>query len=419
MGYSPELKEKKLCVRHHTITRQTIGTLKSFYDLMAQTRQVRLVTVNALFSDQGIQKIQTDALKNALSSLEECLEDEYKAFLKIDDSENIEVDLTYEVTELKKDIYYLENGEDKFMSYLESLHPNFLSHVQSGTTILKGKHFNCFITDRDGTINNYCGRYRSSVQSIYNAVFLTRFARNSVSNPILITSAPLKDTGIMDLSTNPEKTIIYAASKGREFIDLKGIRKSFPIDDQKQQLIDRLYQKLNDLVKDPAYEKFSLIGSGLQLKFGQITIARQDINGSVPETKSEAFLALIKNIVNELDPLKENFRIEDTGLDIEIIITISDEKAGLKDFDKADAIKYLDKELNLNMGKGPHLICGDTGSDVPMLEAAMARTNDTWSIFVTRKPELVDRVKAICPNAVIVPEPDILVTILNQLSINS
>ena len=105
MGYSPELKEKKLFSRHHTITRQTIGTLKSFYDLMAQTRQVRLATVNDLFSTQGIQKIQTNALKNALSSLEECLADEYKAFLKIDDSENIEVDLTYEVTELKKDIY--------------------------------------------------------------------------------------------------------------------------------------------------------------------------------------------------------------------------------------------------------------------------------------------------------------------------
>ena len=240
-------------MQHHTIKRQTIGTLKSFYDLMAQTRLVRLAAVNDLFSTQGISKIQTDALKNALSSLEECLEEQYKAFLKIDASENIEVDLTYEITELKKDIYFLENGEDKFMSYLESLHSNFLSHVQSVTTVLKGKHFNCFITDRDGTINNYCGRYRSSVQSVYNAVFLTRFAQNTVSNPILITSAPLKDTGILDVSTNPAKTIIYAASKGREFIDLTGTRKGFPIDNHKQQCINRLYQRLNDLVKDPAH----------------------------------------------------------------------------------------------------------------------------------------------------------------------
>ena len=210
--------------------------------------------------------------------------------------------------------------------------------------------------------------------------------------------------------------MIYAASKGREFIDLSNERRTFPIDDQKQKLIERLYQKLDDLVKDPAYEKFSLIGSGLQFKFGQITIARQDINGSIEEPKSDEFLGLIKNIVTDLDPAHENFRIEDTGLDIEIILTISDKKAGLKDFDKGDGVKYLDKELNFDLNKGPHLICGDTGSDLPMIEATMQRTNDTWSIFVTKNQELAERVKAVCSNAVIVPEPDILVTILNQLS---
>ena len=337
--------------------------------------------------------------------------------LKIDHSEKIEVDLTYEITELKKDIYYLENGESGFRSYLESMHPGFSSYVQQGLSVLAGKHFNCFITDRDGTTNNYCGRYRSSIQSIYNAVFLTRFASNTVSNPIMVTSAPLKDIGIMDVSTIPEKVIIYAASKGREFVDLSGSRRSFPVDPEKQQLIDRLNQNLTELIREPAYEKFSLIGSGLQLKFGQTTIARQDINGSIPAAESEAFLAIIKNLVKELDPFENNFRIEDTELDIEIILTISDEKAGLKDFDKADAVKYLDRELGLNMGKGPHLVCGDTSSDVPMLEAAMEKTADTWSIFVTDKPELVDRVRTVCPEAVIVPQPDILITILNQLSI--
>lgn len=398
------------------IEKQIVDTLKSFYNLMAQTRSVRSGIVTRLFSSQAVQNGQIDALKNALASLEQCLKDEYKATFKIDRSEIIDVDLTYEVTELKKDIYYLENGEDKFISYLESLHPDFSSQVKYGVGILKGKHFNCFITDRDGTTNNYCGRYRSSVQSIYNAVFLTRFANSTVSNPIMITSAPLKDTGIVDVSTIPEKAIILAASKGREFIDLSGSRKTHPIDDQKQALINRLNRKLSKLVKDPANEKFSMIGSGLQFKFGQTTIARQDINGSIRKAKSEAFLALIKKVVKELDPAEENFRIEDTGLDIEIILAVSDEKAGLKDFDKADAVKYLDKELNLHLEKGPHLICGDTASDVPMLEAAVERTDNTWAVFVTREPELTDRVKAVCPNAVTVTEPDILVTILNRLA---
>ena len=235
----------------------------------------------------------------------------------------------------------------------------------------------------------------------------------------MMTSAPLKDIGIVDVSVTPDKTMIYAASKGREFIDLSTARRTFPIDDQKQQLIERLNRKLVNLVKDPAYEKFSLIGSGLQFKFGQTTIARQDINGSIEAPKSEEFFRLIENIVTDLDPTNDNFRIEDTGLDIEIILTISDKKAGLKDFDKGDGVNYLDKELNLDMNKGPHLICGDTESDVPMVEATMNRTSDTWSIFVTKNQELTDRLKTVCPNVLIVPEPDILITILNQLSTHS
>jgi len=401
------------------IKKQTVDSLKSFYDLMTRTRNIRYQIVNQLFSSQDFQEKQVDVLKAALGALESCLKADYRATLKIGGSNAIDVDLTYEITELKKDIYYLENGEDKFISYLESLHSEFSSNVQSGVAVLKEKQFNCFITDRDGTTNNYCGRYRSSIQSIYNALFLARFAKNRVTNPIMITSAPLRDIGITDVSTIPEKTIIFAASKGREFIDLSGTRRSFSIEDQKQALISRLNHQLSKLVQAPTYEIFSLIGSGLQFKFGQTTIARQDISGSIEAAESDAFLALIKDIVKKLDPDEDNFRIEDTGLDIEIILTVSDQKAGLKDFDKADAIDYLNKELNLDMEKGPHLICGDTGSDVPMLEAAMARTNDSWSVFVTKDPELADRVKAVCPDAVTVPEPDILITILNQLSLYS
>ena len=399
------------------IEKQTISDFKSFYNLIVHTRDVRFDIVADLFASREIQKSRIRALQNALDSLEAVLDDSYKAVLEIDGSESTNVDLTYEVMELEKDIIYLENDEHALISYFKSLHPDFSKHVQTGVSLLKGKRFNCFITDRDGTTNNYCSRYRSSVQSIYNAVFLTRFAKSVVSHPIMMTSAPLKDIGIVDVSVTPEKTIIYAASKGREFIDLSNERRSFPIDARKQELIQRLYRRLVNLVSDPVYEKLTMIGSGLQFKFGQITIARQDINGSIPESESNAFLNVIKNLVTELDPTYQDFRIEDTGLDIEIILTISDKNTGLKDFDKGDGIKYLEQELHLEMNRGPHLICGDTGSDVPMLETTMKRTNDTWSVFVTKNQELVKRVTTICPNAVIVPEPDILVTILNQLAI--
>lgn len=126
------------------IKEQTIDTLKSFYNLMAQTREVRFDIVNQLLSFNSVPKGQYDALQSALRSLEMCLKEEHKTTLKIDGSEDIDVDLTYEITELKKDIYYLENGEDKFMSYLESMHPNFSSHIQNGVALIEGEAFQLF-----------------------------------------------------------------------------------------------------------------------------------------------------------------------------------------------------------------------------------------------------------------------------------
>ena len=123
----------------------------------------------------------------------------------------------------------------------------------------------------------------------------------------------------------------------------------------------------------------------------------------------------LTGIVAALDPEGSNFRIEDTGLDVEIILTIEG-RDGLKDFDKADSVNYLASELGLEMARGPHLVCGDTASDAPMIDATVAHSEDTYAIFVTTDDELRNRVMGTSPNAVIVPTPDMLVAILNTLA---
>jgi hydroxymethylpyrimidine pyrophosphatase-like HAD family hydrolase len=214
------------------------------------------------------------------------------------------------------------------------------------------------------------------------------------------------------------KTFIYAASKAREFLDSNDIRHEYEIDNVREEKIKELNLKLEELVKDPAYEIYSLIGSGLQFKFGQTTIARQDINGTVPEEESDNFLKLITTIVGDIDPEKQYFVIEDTGLDIEIILTIksNEGEAPLKDFDKGDGIDYLSAKLNLHLDNGPHLVCGDTSSDLRMIDTLVEKTDDTWAIFVTKDNDLADETAKLCNNHFIVPEPDMLVTILNELS---
>ncbi|MFH1429064.1 MAG: trehalose 6-phosphate synthase, partial [Candidatus Margulisiibacteriota bacterium] len=274
-----------------------------------------------------------------------------------------------------------------------------------------------FIADRDGTINNYCGRYMSSIQSVYNAVFLSRFAINYTNNSVILTSAPLNNIGLADISVCPDKIFIYAGSKGRECLNKQGERKQLPINKDKQNKLDELNNKLEELVIRPEYEVFALIGSGLQYKYGQTTIARQDINNSIPALESESFLSIIKNLVKDTDSKQEYFRIEDTGKDIEIILTIESSEGSdtLKDFDKGDGINYIDKEMGLQLEKGPNLICGDTNADIPMVTASMRKTANTYALFVTSDTVLKQEVSKICPHSFFVPSPDILVTILNNL----
>ena len=392
-----------------------IVTLKQFYDLMAETRVVRSQIVYDIFQETPVSNVAVQSLEAALASMEEAeWEDGLRALL-LDDQDKIFIRMLYEMAELKKDLVFLRDGEPALLAYLATLHPGFEDEVARGIKRLEGKDFNAMLADRDGTTNNYCGRYMTSVQSIYNAVFLTRFARARVKNPLFITSAPLVNPGILDIVVTPENAFIYAASKGREYVGLDGRRGSFPVDAEKQAVLDDFNKRMARLLREPRYEKFTLIGSGFQPKFGQTTLARQNIRKSVTEEESLAFLERIRQVVREADPTGHNFRIEDTGLDVEVILTIEGD-GGVKDFDKADAIKYLDHELGLDLATGPNLVCGDTGSDLPMVTVAMEFTRDTWAVFVTRKDDLAEQVRTICPNTLIVTEPDVLVTVLGSLA---
>ncbi len=401
------------------IPQQEVSTLKQFYDLMATTKKIRQTICTKICSDEEYGPELLVSLKNVLGALHEIPFEDARPILFLDSTKKMHVDLDYEIKELEKDIHYLEYGEDSFLQLLEELHDNFSFHVTRAQDFIGEKSFNCMISDRDGTVNNYCGRYRSSIQSVYNAVFLTRFARSRVQNPIFMTSAPLADGGILDVSVNPLNTFIYAASKGREYVTLEGDRKTYPIQPEKQSLLDRLNHELEVLTKDGRYEKFTLIGSGLQQKFGQTTIARQDISHSIPEDESLAFLDRLREIVLQLDPYRHFFHIEDTGLDVEIILTIENAKGdtGGMDFSKADGVHFLDQSLELDMTNGPHLVCGDTASDLPMVRAAMDKTIDTSAIFVTKNEALSQKLDKLCPQSMTVPQPDILVTAFGKLGI--
>jgi hypothetical protein len=401
---------------------QEIRTIQQFYALMQETGQVRRRLVTRLLAGEKPDPGDTERLGTSLEALKRIPVREGRFELSVADgggaggTQVLRIELDYELGELEKDLLYLEGGEEALLAHLSTLHPGFLDELNGTLSFCADMNLplGCLITDRDGTVNNYCGRYLSSIQSVYNAVFLSRFAGQAARHALILTSAPLSDGGLEDLTVSPGGAFVLAGSKGREYLDESGRRGSLAIEADKRRRIERLNRRLTELLREPGYEIFGLIGSGLQFKFGQTTIARQDIYGSVPETESEAFAGVIRELIGELDPDGLYFRIEDTGKDIEIILTVEG-ASGLKDFDKGDGILFLDSELGLDLNGGENLICGDTASDVPMVKAAAEKSPDPWTIFVTRDENLKQAVRRTSDRVAFVSEPDVLVCCLNQL----
>jgi hypothetical protein len=396
-------------------------TLEQFYDEMAHTATVRRTLVktylNAGRADPGdVQELEKTLA--ALRGLKRSAADQYRYVVALDAQKTVELDLSYEIGELEKDLLFFQKGEDALIARMAELHAPFRTEVDKLVTWLQAHRFHNFVTDRDGTVNNYCGRYRSSVQSAYNAVFLTRFIQQCTDHAVIITSAPLRDPGIVDVSVMPPSTFIYAASKAREFIDEAGERRTFPVDPKQQELLDAFNAKLQSLVEQPAYRKFALIGSGLQLKFGETTMARQDITGTIPQDESKAFLATVRDLVRQVDPELQSFTVDDTGLDIEVVLNVAppDAQATGKEFDKADGLLFLDRELDLHLAEGETLVCGDTGSDVRLVEACVDKNESVYSVFATEDEALANRVARRCRRFMRVSGPDMLVTALNLVA---
>jgi hypothetical protein len=382
--------------------------LKQFSSLISSSLILKKKILKEIL-DSGKVKVFSEDFKE--------LEKIYSLLKKIS-NKNPKMDLSYEISEFKKDFMFLKNSES-FFNYLEEVHAGFKKELGRVVDFLKDKEFNFFITDRDGTINNYCGRYFSSAQSVYNAFFLKSFIEKKVNKAIIITSAPLE--GICSLSLFPKdsKKIIYAGSKGREYKTLKeGGKKeergSLKISKKEIQILKSLERELKKLVSKPKYEKFQFIGSGFQKKFGQLTIARQDISISISKEDSLEFLKEIENVVKELDSNGDSLGIEDTGLDVEIILKTS----GSVMFDKAQGVDFMRKKLGLNLKKGNNLVCGDTFSDIPIADKVVEHNKNTYIIFVTTNRKLMEVLRKKHKRLMFVSSPDVLVAALYLLSEN-
>ncbi|MFW6329780.1 MAG: trehalose 6-phosphate synthase [Alkalispirochaetaceae bacterium] len=381
-----------------------------FYNAMQASVPLRRDLVNYALMDVN-KPTRVAALRRILQTIKESGRDE-EGRITVEDEKGRPITLKpdYEVSELEKDIAYFEEGEHWFYDSLAAR--GLGEELKELVDVLSADRFDTFVTDRDGTVNNYCGRYRSSVQSAYNGVFLSRFASRLPRQPIILTSAPLMDTGIVDLSVLPENLYLLAGSKGREYRDSRGSRQRMQLTPGEEQRQAELNSRIDALLEKPENGIFAQIGSSFQRKVGETTVARQDVYGSVPQAESERFRGEVDTLLKEIDPDGSFFYLEDTGKDLEIIAKSG---ASGRHFTKGDGIAFLLKEVNQEARGARLLVCGDTSSDLPMVEKAVELGAEVTSVFVTGDPQLRKAVGGTGARAVFVSEPDTLVGALNLL----
>eukprot|EP00435_Cladocopium_sp_Y103_P028259 s1971_g7.t1 len=246
----------------------------------------------------------------------------------------------------------------------------------------RSKPFRNLITDRDGTTNNYCDRYASSVQSAYNAAWLSNFSRHCVDNAVFITAAPLggrpSAEGLMELCVAPRGYFIYTGSKGREYYSdaTQQLLEAEELPKEQRELVEELHRRILALCQQPGNTKFLGIGSGLQRKFGEVTMARNDPAGTVPEPESRRFMAAVRRVKEELDPDGTGLDLHDTGTDMEIFPRVM---GGRPSFDKGDGVQRCNLSRFLNAAMLPTLIAILASSSAAAKTCSPLKNRDIFS----------------------------------------
>lgn len=400
-----------------SLKKNSIKTLSDFYHNMNLLHTTRLSMLNCILNSRSMLIKDLKTVEKIREKLKDLPQKDGKYILKTEQGQDITIELEYELSELKKDNIFIKQGHFALKDYLEQNHRKFSIQTEEGLDFLKIYKFSHFITDRDGTISNYCGRYLSSIQPIYNALALSEFSKAVEGHSIVLTSAPLLNKGLLDVSIQPNDEFVLSGSKGREII-VDGHKITYPLSDIEKDKINLLFKEIDNLLKDNRYSVFKYIGSGFQFKFGEITLARQDKTHSVSSKHSIEIKERIEDVIRKIDPDNLFFELDDTGYDLEIMLKKQTSEKSLKAFDKGDGLRFIFEQLNTSIKNKTILICGDTASDLPMIKAAQAVGANVVSIFVTKDQGLKNAVREICKQCYFADTPDILINILFQYSLN-
>uniref|UniRef100_A0A0K0DQN6 T6PP_N domain-containing protein n=1 Tax=Angiostrongylus cantonensis TaxID=6313 RepID=A0A0K0DQN6_ANGCA len=236
---------------------------------------------------------------------------------------------------------------------------------------------------RDGTLKSYSCSYPTSVQPAYSAVIQAQFARRCAQFCAIVTTAPLVHIGILNMSTMPEGYYAYGASAGREWYFNPAMQfKDNSISEADLSLLNKAFDKVEDLLENPEFRNFTWIGSGLQKHY--------------------------------VDPTGTVLTIRENEYDIKIYTKA---KLSGRIFNKGHGVRLIERKM------GNVLVCGDSDTDIPMLEECLSvAPPNVYTIWVTKDEALKEKVTQTCAhfhnsNVAFVSCPEVLLGAMAQATV--
>ncbi|KAI6191984.1 putative trehalose-6-phosphate synthase 2 [Aphelenchoides bicaudatus] len=409
------------------------NSVEEYQDLMYKMQTVRQHIVNSLLASQTVQSSWIEILRHTYNILNDSNTREYQRQMLVNNDERFNVNIKDEIVGLEKDLKFLDEiqalQEDnkytaldqiKLNSILDSYHPTseqkFYEECEQcvsflrrfvGSAIDEGRK-PIMITDWDGTMKDYCSQYLTNLQPIYSAVGMARFAESFTRLTAVLTAGPLRGPGILDLTSLPiDGPVVFSGSWGREWW-LRGHRivHDDGISSEGINALERVNEEMKSLLKLGEYSQFGLVGSGVQRKVDRLTLGVQTVCGHVHPELS----------LRKIDPHKQILHFDpSTELEVEIVVH-NDGSI----WNKANGVERLIKTVEDTLEPpGRVLICGDTASDLPMVQhAAQQNPQGVMSVFVGAKPDLQKRVQQIVgspQNVCFVSCPDVIHASIYQL----
>ncbi len=393
----------------------TIG-VRELHQSMIDVRNARRKIVEALVSGQKHFNEELTTLRKRATEFQLGIGRNDKHKLQFESGESIEVFPSY-LGQIHKDLVFLKEGNPNlsvFFQWLSEEDPSFEEEVEGAFQNLSSNRYDVLISDRDGTLEPYSPFYATAIQSIYSAWTLYQFGAAQKREVVLLTSGPLKDLGIVDVNVDLKGTLTYAGSKARQVLTRTNRLVEMSLPPEQAKVLHTFETELKRLLTQEENRKFTLTGSGLQQKYGELAIARNTTPPIFSESESETFKAEVVALVQKVDASGKILDLHDTGSDLEILLRTQQQKAG---FSKGDGLQWINETLELQLEEASGLlIAGDTLSDVPMLAKAKELNPHTRILFKTTEEKLAQKVQSIDPQAGIVSSEDALLAVLHKLS---